>query len=266
MTCPSGEPSDDGEAVSRLEGRSGNTATKPFAAVPHDLLADKRLTPIDKVIAATLLFWAQSKAACWPSNAAIAERANVTPRSIPRSLDRLEELGYVRRVKDMSKPAQRVIVIAWHPDASIEIPSRGMTLPSSQDDPGVIPLMTLASSEEESFKKKPETGTGVEDAISADLDPSGFDKSEPLDDWTPPDLDCLFEPTRLDRSDRQTVVEAFRGLATRRRLEGRSDDENRDLTQQDAHAACLEDSLIKQRRFLSWANEGIDQALPEEVA
>lgn len=240
------------------------TPSKPFAAVPHDLLADRRLTPTDKVIAATLLYWSQAKAACWPSNAAIAERADVTPRSVPRSLDRLEELGYVRRAKDLSKPSQRVIVIAWQQDSNPVAESGGMTPGSWGDDPGVTPGMTPGSSELEPIKKKAcRPFNGVEDAIEAPPDDPALDECEASSDWLPPDLDTPFEPARLDPSDRAAVADAFRGLATRRRLDGMNAEENRTLSEQDAHGACLGLSLAGQRRFLALAREGIEQALTE---
>ncbi|WP_422932207.1 helix-turn-helix domain-containing protein [Singulisphaera sp. PoT] len=240
------------------------TPSKPFAAVPHDLLADRRLTPTDKVIAATLLYWSQAKAACWPSNAAIAERANVTSRSVPRSLDRLEELGYVRRAKDMSKPSQRVIVIAWLQDSTTEADSGGMTPGSWGDDPTVTPGMTPGSSELEPIKKKAcRPIHGVEDGIEAPPDDPALDECEASSDWVPPDPDLPFEPARLDPSDRLAVSDGFRGLATRRRLDGMAPEENRALSEQDAHASCLELPLAGQRRFLAWAREGIEQALTE---
>src|SRR5512135_1472619 len=40
----------------------------PFAALPHDIAADPRLTPTDLRVLATLLFFARADFSCWPSD------------------------------------------------------------------------------------------------------------------------------------------------------------------------------------------------------
>ena len=69
----------------------------PFAALPHDIAADPRLTPTDLRVLATLLFYARQKTICYPSDDAIAARVHRHPGTVRRSLKRLEDLGYLRR-------------------------------------------------------------------------------------------------------------------------------------------------------------------------
>ena len=69
----------------------------PFAALPHDIAADPRLTPTDLRVLAALLFYARQKPICYPSDAAIAARVHRHPGTVRRSLKRLEDIGYIRR-------------------------------------------------------------------------------------------------------------------------------------------------------------------------
>ena len=69
----------------------------PFAAVPHDVAADPRLTPTDLRVIAALLYYACSKPMCYPSDAGIAERVHKHPGTVRRCLKRIEDLGYIRR-------------------------------------------------------------------------------------------------------------------------------------------------------------------------
>ena len=77
----------------------------PFAALPHDVAADRRLTPTDLRVLAALLFYACSKPTCYPSDAGIADRVHKHPGTIRRSLKRLEDLGYIRREFVPATPA-----------------------------------------------------------------------------------------------------------------------------------------------------------------
>ena len=69
----------------------------PFAAIPHDVAADPRLTPTDLRVLATLLFYARQKTICYPSDDAIAARVHRHPGTVRRSLKRLEDIGYLHR-------------------------------------------------------------------------------------------------------------------------------------------------------------------------
>ena len=63
----------------------------PFAALPHDIAADPRLTPTDLRVLAALLFYARQKTICYPSDDAIAARVHRHPGTVRRSLKRLED-------------------------------------------------------------------------------------------------------------------------------------------------------------------------------
>jgi hypothetical protein len=71
--------------------------TVGFAALPHDIAADLRLTPTDLRVLATLLFYARQKTICYPSDDAIAARVHRHPGTVRRSLKRLEDIGYLLR-------------------------------------------------------------------------------------------------------------------------------------------------------------------------
>ena len=69
----------------------------PFAALPHDIAADPRLSPTDLRVLAALLYYARQDPTCYPSDASIAARVHRHPGTVRRCLKRLEDLGYIRR-------------------------------------------------------------------------------------------------------------------------------------------------------------------------
>lgn len=85
----------------------------PYAALPHDLVADPRLTPADVRVAAALLYWARGKDHCWPGNAAIAARVGCCPGTAQRSLRCLEKAGWIAREETDANRTGRLIVLAW---------------------------------------------------------------------------------------------------------------------------------------------------------
>ena len=78
----------------------------PFAALPHDIAADPRLTPTDLRVLATLLFYARQKTICYPSDDAIAARVHRHPGTVRRSLKRLEDIGYLQSGISSTEPGQ----------------------------------------------------------------------------------------------------------------------------------------------------------------
>ena len=83
-----------------------------FAAVPHDLTDDRRLTPIDKVLILVLLRYARSKSYCWPSVRTLAEDIDRSIRTVQYALKRLAEAGWIAS-RPASNPTGRVIVLVW---------------------------------------------------------------------------------------------------------------------------------------------------------
>jgi hypothetical protein len=92
--------------------RAERRAFAPFAALPHDIAADPRLSPTDVRVLLALLFYARSKAACWPSDRSLAVRIGRSVGTVQRSLRRLEALGLVERRK-ADNPTGRELVLRW---------------------------------------------------------------------------------------------------------------------------------------------------------
>ena len=94
-TTPAADPR-TGRGESAPRGAQYHTGV-PFAALPHDIAADPRLTPTDLRVLATLLFYARQRTICYPSDDAIAARVHRHPGTVRRSLKRLEDIGYLQR-------------------------------------------------------------------------------------------------------------------------------------------------------------------------
>src|SRR3954467_13582145 len=84
----------------------------PFAALPHDIAADPRLTPTDVRVLLALLFWARSSPTCWPSDPSIGSRIGRSVGTLPRSPRRLVDLAPIGRRPD-DNPTGRLIVLLW---------------------------------------------------------------------------------------------------------------------------------------------------------
>src|SRR5512135_3392537 len=83
--------------------------TVPFAALPHDIAADPRLSPTDLRVLAALFYFARADPSCWPGDEAIATRVHRHPGTVRRALRRLEDLGYLRREFTRENPTGRLI-------------------------------------------------------------------------------------------------------------------------------------------------------------
>ena len=90
--------------TSMVRAPSRAVQAPPFAAIPHDIAADPRLTPVDVRVIAALLFWARDKAACWPCDRSIASRVGRSVPTVQRALRRLQALGLVDRDKVEPSP------------------------------------------------------------------------------------------------------------------------------------------------------------------
>ena len=97
-------------------GRTGGSApwgtqyktSIPFAAIPHDIAADPRLSPTDLRVLAALFYFARADASCWPGDDSIAARVDRHPGTVRRALRNLEDLGYIRR-ESRENPTGRLI-------------------------------------------------------------------------------------------------------------------------------------------------------------
>jgi hypothetical protein len=86
---------------------------RPFAALPHDIAGDPRLSPTDVRVLLALTFWARGKASCWPSDRSIGTRIGRSPGTVQRSLRRLEGLGLIERRKTSDNATGRLLVLRW---------------------------------------------------------------------------------------------------------------------------------------------------------
>jgi DNA-binding Lrp family transcriptional regulator len=84
----------------------------PFAAIPHEIAGDPRLTPTDKALLLALTFWARSKDHCWPSDASIGLRIGRSEATVQRRLKQLETLGLIRRQRASNRTG-RLIYLTW---------------------------------------------------------------------------------------------------------------------------------------------------------
>ena len=68
-----------------------------FALVPTDLIVDRTLHPVDKLVAAVLISRAGSAYQVWPCNRTIAREVGCSPRTVQLALARLESVGWIAR-------------------------------------------------------------------------------------------------------------------------------------------------------------------------
>jgi hypothetical protein len=88
-------------------------ATRPFAALPHDLRKDPQLRGRDKapLLAAALLEYARDKTSCFPSNRRLAEDLGCCARTVQLALADLRRAGWVRVELGADTPTARRIVL-----------------------------------------------------------------------------------------------------------------------------------------------------------
>ena len=99
-------------------------------ALPYDLPSDPTLDEIladtrvgrlaTQLVISLVRNWAWFKAECWPSNATIAEKLRIHPKSVPRALRELEAAGWAKRVPtdDPRVGSGRLIKLLWRVDGS----------------------------------------------------------------------------------------------------------------------------------------------------
>ena len=135
MNCPTTRCSTPAAAprTGRGEGAPRGTQYKtsiPFAAIPHDIAADPRLSPTDLRVLAALFYFARADASCWPCDNSIAARVHRHPGTVRRSLRHLEDLGYIRREPSRENPTGRLIHLTcrepdWERPRQAPVPSAG---------------------------------------------------------------------------------------------------------------------------------------------
>jgi hypothetical protein len=122
ISCPTA-PSQGGGAIGvrapfahDATRRPGQSTARPFAALPHDLIADKRLKATDVRLAGVLLRYARGKSTCWPSVATLGADLGRCRRTVQTSLRRLEGSGWIT-TRPAPNPTGRAFVMVWREQA-----------------------------------------------------------------------------------------------------------------------------------------------------
>jgi Helix-turn-helix domain len=84
-----------------------------YAMVPVDLITDRTLFPIDRVLGALLADHDRGAYCCWPTNATLAAEAGCRPRQVQLSLRRLEAAGWIALEPSKSVPRGQIIRLLW---------------------------------------------------------------------------------------------------------------------------------------------------------
>jgi hypothetical protein len=92
--------------------RQGPSTARPFAALPHDLIADQRLKAGDVRLAGIVMRYARAKASCWPSVKTLAADLARCERTVQYALKRLADAGWIV-ARPAPNPTGRVLVLAW---------------------------------------------------------------------------------------------------------------------------------------------------------
>jgi Helix-turn-helix domain len=130
-------------------------APRPYGALPHDLSTDPRLSPTDVRVAAALLYWARSRADCWPSDRSISTRVGRSPGTVQRSLRSLEDAGWIAREKSADNQTGRLIWLLWC--------SAGARPPAAPlSDPPAAPARVEEETGQEDAHNEPEAAVAVD--------------------------------------------------------------------------------------------------------
>lgn len=85
-----------------------------FSMLPNWAVDDDRLGAYDLLVYMALIRHADSTGVCWPSLERLAKIARCSQPTVSKSLNVLEQLGYIRRVKSDGR-ANRYYVSLWKP-------------------------------------------------------------------------------------------------------------------------------------------------------
>lgn len=85
-----------------------------FSMLPNWAVDDDRLGAYDLLVYMALIRHADNTGVCWPSLERLAKIARCSQPTVSKSLNRLEQLGYIRRVKAEGR-ANRYHVSLWQP-------------------------------------------------------------------------------------------------------------------------------------------------------
>lgn len=90
------------------------TQNSGFSMLPNWAVDDERLGGYDLLVYMALIRHADNTGICWPSLERLAKIARCSQPTVSKSLNRLEQLGFIRRVKSDGR-ANRYYVSVWKP-------------------------------------------------------------------------------------------------------------------------------------------------------
>lgn len=76
--------------------------------VPGKIMSDKRLSGNEKVLM-SLIIWLKEQDMDVPTNEELSENVGISPRAIVRALNNLEQCGYLKRQRSVSRPRKLVL-------------------------------------------------------------------------------------------------------------------------------------------------------------
>jgi hypothetical protein len=121
-----------GEAAPQAKGR-----VAPFAALPHAIGSDTRLSATARVLALALLSYARDRDRCHPSNAGLAAYVGCSTATVKRALAELEAAGRIRASygrPSADNPTGRVIALVWREDPATLPEYRPRSAPRVADE------------------------------------------------------------------------------------------------------------------------------------
>ena len=128
-------------STSATAGTPGRRRRDPFAALPHYIAGDPKISPLGKAILLALLYWARAKDHCWPADASIAKRIGRSEATVQRGLRHLQDLGLIDRRRTHANRTGRLIVLTWRAVKDEALPTsqvRGPALSIMRDEGNVV--------------------------------------------------------------------------------------------------------------------------------
>jgi Helix-turn-helix domain len=139
-------------------GQAGaSIPVRPYSAIPHELIEDRRLIGTDIRLVGVLLKYCKGKDRCYPSVARLARDLGCCERTIQYALRRLRRAGWVEARPDDGNPTGRVLVMTWRGVQSAAGPR--VQAPYTQGMPRVAPEGFQRKREEKGSAPAPEIKT-----------------------------------------------------------------------------------------------------------
>lgn len=120
-----------------------------FSMLPNWVMDDDRLGAYDLLVYMALIRHADNTGVCWPSLERIAKIARCSQPTVSKSLNVLEQLGYIRRIKSDGR-ANRYHVSLWKPT-----PKPAFDPPKPAFDPPQNEVLTNKTQENKTQEQSP---------------------------------------------------------------------------------------------------------------